>query len=110
MATPQRDTFELGTDGPRTIVAGVDGSPTSLRAAAYAAGLARRQHARLVCVHVRRPVSGSASLSCVVDPAILTAEETSACQIEAEVRQRIADDSATWGIGVHIIVRRGDPL
>jgi nucleotide-binding universal stress UspA family protein len=110
MAMAQRDTFELGTDGPRTIVAGVDGTPASLRAAAYAAGLARRQHAQLVCVHVRRPLSGSACLSCMVDPSILAAEESTVEQIEADVRQRIADDSATWGIGVRFIVRTGDAL
>jgi hypothetical protein len=33
--------FELGTDGPKVILVGVDDSVTSLRAAAYAAGLAR---------------------------------------------------------------------
>ena len=38
--------FELGTDGPAAIVVGIDGSTTSLRASAYAAGLARRQRAR----------------------------------------------------------------
>lgn len=44
--------FELGTDGPAVIVAGVDGSPTSLRAAAFAWGQARRQNAHLILVHV----------------------------------------------------------
>lgn len=37
--------FERGTDGPKVILAGVDGSESSLRAAAYAAGPARRQNA-----------------------------------------------------------------
>jgi nucleotide-binding universal stress UspA family protein len=44
--------FELGTDGPMVVLTGVDGSRTSLRAAAYAAGLARRQGSRLVVVYV----------------------------------------------------------
>jgi nucleotide-binding universal stress UspA family protein len=45
--------FELGTDGPSVIVAGVDGSESSMRAAAYAAGLARRQNSRLVLVYIQ---------------------------------------------------------
>jgi len=32
--------FELGTDGPSRILVGVDGTDASMRAAAYAAGLA----------------------------------------------------------------------
>ena len=48
--------FELGTDGPTSIVVGVDGSVTSARAAWYATGLARRQHARVTFVYVA-PVS-----------------------------------------------------
>ena len=51
--------FERGTDGPKVIVVGVDGSDTSWRAAAYAVGLDRRQGALLVVVHVR-PVSAMA--------------------------------------------------
>ena len=53
----QEGTFELGTDGPTAILAGIDGSTTSLRAGAYAAGLARRQRARLVAVYVEPVVS-----------------------------------------------------
>lgn len=45
--------FERGTDGPKVIVAGVDGSDSSLRAVAYAAGLARRQRALLAVVYVQ---------------------------------------------------------
>src|SRR5206468_4072264 len=44
--------FELGTDGPTVILTGVDGSRTSMRAGAYAGGLARRQGALLVAVYV----------------------------------------------------------
>ena len=52
--------FELGTDGPRVILAGVDGTEASWRAAAYAGGLARRQHALLAIVYVQplMPMSG----------------------------------------------------
>src|SRR5262249_25881908 len=46
--------FELGTDGPTSILAGVDGSTTSTRAGWYAAGLARRQRARVTAVYVAR--------------------------------------------------------
>lgn len=45
--------FELGTDGPLVIMAGVDGSESSVRAAAYAAGMARRQGAKLALVYIQ---------------------------------------------------------
>lgn len=43
--------FERGTDGPRVIVVGIDGSDSSMRAAAYACGLARRQQSQLVVAY-----------------------------------------------------------
>ncbi|WP_405015579.1 universal stress protein [Kitasatospora sp. NBC_01539] len=52
--------FERGTDGPRVIVAGADGSEASWRAVAYAAGLAQRQNALLAVVFVQ-PVLGAAA-------------------------------------------------
>src|ERR1041385_8365502 len=44
--------FELGTDGPRMIVVGLDGSRTSWRAASYANGLVRSQGSRVAVVYV----------------------------------------------------------
>ena len=44
--------FELGTDGPSAILVGVDDSVTATRAGWYAAGLARRQGAKLIAVYV----------------------------------------------------------
>ena len=52
--------FELGTDGPSVILVGLDGSRTSRRATAWAAGLARRQGAKLVVVFVQRPSASAA--------------------------------------------------
>ncbi|MFJ6836803.1 universal stress protein [Streptomyces sp. NPDC091209] len=54
--------FERGTDGPKVIVVGVDGSDSSLRAAAYAGGLARRQRALLAVVYIKPVMAAGAAL------------------------------------------------
>lgn len=51
--------FEIGKDGVGVIVVGYDGSPPSVHAAAWAAGLARRERGHLVIVYVE-PLSSPA--------------------------------------------------
>ncbi|MFF4049475.1 universal stress protein [Streptomyces chartreusis] len=58
--------FERGTDGPKVIMVGVDGSDSSLRAAAYAGGLARRQNALLAVVYVQPVMTAGAALGAPV--------------------------------------------
>ncbi|MGY6019748.1 universal stress protein [Streptomyces spinosirectus] len=58
--------FERGTDGPKVIVVGVDGSDTSMRAAAYAGGLARRQRALLAVVYVQPVMAAGAAMGAPV--------------------------------------------
>ncbi|MFF2650130.1 universal stress protein [Streptomyces sp. NPDC058045] len=62
MTDQQSTRFERGTDGPKVIVVGVDGSDSSLRAAAYAGGLARRQRALLAVVYVQPVLTAGAAL------------------------------------------------
>ena len=101
---------ELGTDGPGAIVVGVDGTPTSLRALAYAAGLARRQCAQLVAVYVRPPLRTPVALSGWVDAGIVAAEAQAQKDLEDEVWTQIASDVAAWGCGARVVIRNGSPL
>jgi len=96
--------FELGTDGPRLLVVAVDGSPTSLRAAAFAAGLARRQKSRLAVVYVASPSKwtgvGAATVSAVQEQAFNELVD----DLRRQIRARIDE----IGIPVTFMVRRGD--
>ncbi|MET9670026.1 universal stress protein [Streptomyces sp. NPDC006475] len=97
--------FERGTDGPKVIVAGVDGSGSSLRAAAYASGLARRQNALLAVVYVQPVMSTGAALGV---PMADTTEEI-AQGLVAEIRSAAERVREIWEVRWEFHTFRGDP-
>lgn len=97
--------FELGTDGPSAILVGADGSVTAMRATAYAAGLARRQRARLVVVYVA-PLVASA-----VGPggaSLIVAEAQAHDEVAESLRARADEASRELGIAVTFVYAHGD--
>src|SRR5205823_207453 len=99
--------FELGTDGPSAILVGVDESVTGLRAAAYAAGLARRQRARVIVVYVA-PI-GSMGMASPAGPAVLAAENEAYDEIAKEIAGRTDLMSSELGISATFVSAHGDP-
>jgi nucleotide-binding universal stress UspA family protein len=99
--------FELGTDGPSVILVGIDDTVTSLRAAAYAAGLARRQRARVVVVYVAP--FGSVVAASPVGATVVAAEAAAHDELAANLRDRADRMAAELGIPVTFVAAHGDP-
>ncbi|MFI5683492.1 universal stress protein [Streptomyces sp. NPDC051636] len=97
--------FERGTDGPKVIVVGVDGSESSLRAAAYAGGLARRQHALLAVVYVQPVMTTGAALGV---PVAETTDEI-ADDLVAQIRDAAERLKGIYDIRWEFHTFHGDP-
>jgi nucleotide-binding universal stress UspA family protein len=97
--------FERGTDGPKVIVVGVDGSDTSMRAAAYAAGLARRQRALLAVVYVQPVMTAGAALGAPV----AEATDEIAQEIVAQIREATDRSRGIFDIRWEFHTFHGDP-
>jgi nucleotide-binding universal stress UspA family protein len=98
--------FELGTDGPKVILVGVDDTTTSLRAGAYAAGLARRQGATVTVVFVAPIASFGAATPGGAE--LAAAQRESVRQTADDLRRRVEEGSAYLGIPITFIVAEGD--
>jgi nucleotide-binding universal stress UspA family protein len=81
-------------DRRTTVVIGVDGSETSLRAAAYAIGLAARQPARLIFLHVTN--TASASMAPQVLPELLATGSQVAADLQATLAGVIESTDTQW--------------
>jgi nucleotide-binding universal stress UspA family protein len=98
--------FELGTDGPTAILVGVDDSVTASRAASYAAGLARRQRARVIAVYVSQT---AVMITSPVGASVLAAEQEAHDELAHDLAQRAAAIGKELGIEVTFVNPHGDP-
>jgi nucleotide-binding universal stress UspA family protein len=100
--------FELGTDGPKVILVGVDDSVTSLRAGAYAVGLARRQGARLVVVYVEQP-SALYGAAAAAGASAIAEQERAFTETAAGMKRRLEEGALDRGVPITFVTAVGDP-
>ena len=97
--------FELGTDGPLVILVGIDGSDSSMRAGAYAAGLARRQGSKLVLAYFRPMGTGTPQAGA----AIAQVGDEMAADLERQIREGVERNPYYGRIRWEFHTAEGDP-
>ena len=89
----------------RAILAGIDGTDTAMRAAAFAFGMARRQGSRLIVVFVACPAP-----LVPLRPAVATVlEHDTATHLYAELRDQMRDAAEELRVPVTLVKTYGDP-
>jgi nucleotide-binding universal stress UspA family protein len=96
--------FEFGTDGPKAILVAVDGSDAALRAAAYAAGLARRQRSELIVVFVH----STGAMASMRPESIVGMAQTNREAVQ-QLQTAIEQNAERIGVNVRLIERHGEP-
>jgi nucleotide-binding universal stress UspA family protein len=94
--------FELGCDGPTTLVVGVDGSDTATRALYYALGLARRQHSSVIAVYAMTTPGG-------YDAAMGAVPYQANLEVAAELEPWIQALAADYHVKTQFVSVPGDP-
>jgi nucleotide-binding universal stress UspA family protein len=89
----------------RAILAGVDGSDTAMRAAAFAFGLTRRQGGRLILAFI----AGHSALATLGPPVAAAAEHDTALRLYTELRDQIRAGAEELAVPVTLLKMFGDP-
>lgn len=96
--------FEIGKDGLAVIMVGIDGGDPAINAAAWAAGLARRERAKLVLVYVE-PLTSAAYWT----PVMAAGAVDAGVAFVDELRENAAQFLAPQGVRWEVVHYRGEP-
>jgi nucleotide-binding universal stress UspA family protein len=91
--------------GAPVLLVGIDGSDTSLRAGAYAGGMAMRLNARLVCLYVRGYAIATGAGAGAV-PSMQQAQD----EVASELREMVESQGTRLGLHAEFVERVGNPF
>lgn len=104
MTVHELSSTEIGTIAPNCVLVAVDLSRTSLRAADYAAGLARRNGVGVIGVYVRRH-----SALVVSAPSIAAVAQATQRDVAKEAGEYLAESALRLGTACSFAVLEGPP-